>query len=334
MSKVIESVKRIIQNEDPKPVYDTISHELSQTYDQYMGIEFLPPEFEPELKGAYFFKENHFLALSKLRIIQAFIVARRILNQHLNQPGSVLTDDVWKATNVLLLWDSEHLTAANTRKRLILNSSLTETERKEVLEKDAYFINSLLSSDLYRHTKSPVLWAHKRWLFRQERQAQMPVNLVQDFESVIHLAADRHPMNYYAWSYARSLFSSRSGEWDPETVQRFVEMSHKWCRLHLNDTSGWSFLIVVAAEFPQHAKEIFQETATLAKRYGWRGEAIWNFLRTLVLLPVLRENTDVTKGFHDLYSSVRGEIQDGTSWDATVLDRCAKWVDTAVSRGT
>ncbi|KAK9436660.1 Protein prenyltransferase [Metarhizium brunneum] len=331
MSSAIDgSLRRGSQNEDPKEVYDAISHELSQTYRLYIDIELLPRGFETELKNAYFVKEEHCLAIPKLRLVQAFTAARQILISHLNKPGSICTDDVRKATSVMLLMDSEHLTAANTRKRLLLRQTLAACERKAELGREMYFVNSLLSSHLHRHTKSPVLWGHKHWLLRQYLEAKVPIDLMHDLESVVFVAAERHPKNYYAWTYARDLFVSRAKVkpgWDAEQDEELMRMAAKWCRLHHDDISGWSFLLHLALGSPQHAQEIFRQTARLVQTYTWRGESVWNFLRTLVMVPAMRDSSEVRQSFVDLWHHVRQDIRDAQSLDAKVLDRAAAWAE-------
>jgi hypothetical protein len=331
-----EGVNRRFVGENLEEIYDAISHELSEKPSGYIDIEFLPKEYQLASKNVFFLKEANCLAVHKLRVVQAFIVARQILNRHLDGSANASPAEVWKATNVMLLLDSEHLTAANTRKRLLLRQSLVASERKLELENDMFFVNSLLSSHLNRHTKSPVLWSHKHWLLRQCIEAKAPVNLVHDFESIIYVAAERHPMNYYAWTYARDLFSSRlkaNANWDAERDEEFTKMMTTWCRTHHNDTSGWSFLLFLAIRLPQQAPQIFTQTARVVQMYRWRGEAVWNFLRNLVLVPGIRDNSDIRQCFADLWHHVRQDVQDDSMrLDAKVLDRAAAWTKISEKR--
>lgn len=73
-------------------------------------------------------------------------------------------------------------------------------------------------------------------------------------------AGDRHPKNYYAWSYARQLLTALStGEIlpspahqigkhqiDPTRMNQIATTSilpvQKWCLAHPRDISGWTFL--------------------------------------------------------------------------------------------
>ncbi|OAA44269.1 Protein prenyltransferase [Metarhizium rileyi] len=331
MSRALDAnLKRLLQDETSKDVYDAISHELSQTYSHYIDIELLPRGYELESQNTYFLKEEYRLAIPKVCLVQAFVVARQLLMSHLNKPGRICTRDVRKATSVILLVDSEHLTAANTRKRLLLQQTRAAGEKRTELDREAYFVNSLLSSHLHRHTKSPVLWGHKHWLLRQYIEAQLPVNLTQDFDKVIYVAAERHPKNYYAWTYARDLVASRAkvdADCGAEQEEELVNTATKWCRLHHNDISGWSFLLHLALGFPRHAQNIFSQTARLVQTYSWRGESVWHFLRNLVLVPALRENQETRQAFVDLWHSVRQDVRDVQSLDAKVLDRALAWTE-------
>ncbi|KHN97753.1 Protein prenyltransferase [Metarhizium album ARSEF 1941] len=331
MSTVVDDgLGRRLQDGAPEEVYDAISQELSRTYRPYMDIELLPRGYETELGSSFFVKKGHRLAIPKSRLVQAFAVARRILlASHLDEPGRTCASDVRRATSVMLLLDSEHLTAANARKRL-LGQTRPANERETQLKREMYFVNSLLSSHLHRHAKSPILWAHKHWLLRQYAEARIPMDLRHDFESVIHVAAERHPKNYYAWTYARDLFASRAKVharcWDAQQDEDLVQMTAGWCRRHHDDISGWSFLLRLALESPRHAHDMFRQTATLVRTYSWRGESVWNFLRNLVLVPALRDDSEIEHSFVDLWQHVRQDVQHVQALDAKVLDRAADWV--------
>lgn len=327
MSRALDAgVKRGLQNGDHKQVYDAISQELSQTGTEYLEIEMLPSDYVLK-DNVFFLKEGPTTIISKLRLVQAFIVARRILISHLDNPSSISAEEVQKATSVILLLDSEYATAAHTRKRLLLRDSLTEEDRRKELKKDLFFVNSLLSSRLHRHTKSPVLWCHKHWLLRQYIKAKMPMSLVDDLERVVYVAGEMHPRNYYAWTYARNLVSSQpqlNGGWDADKIQELTEKTERWCRIHYYDTSGWSFLLELAIKFPQHSEGIFRRTAAVAKSFSWCGEAVWNFLRNMIFVPAVEANPENRQLLVDLWNTLR-QGAEAESMNATVLDRAAVW---------
>jgi hypothetical protein len=132
------------------------------------------------------------------------------------------------------------------------------------------------------------------------------------------------------------LFSSRlkaNANWDAERDEEFTKMMTTWCRTHHNDTSGWSFLLFLAIRLPQQAPQIFTQTARVVQMYRWRGEAVWNFLRNLVLVPGIRDNSDIRQCFADLWHHVRQDVQDDSMrLDAKVLDRAAAWTKISEKR--
>lgn len=84
------------------------------------------------------------------------------------------------ATCVLLLWDPNHITAANFRKKYLLLSSrsylMTSLSSNApispaapflaLLRSEFAFLNSLVTSPLPKAPKASTLWAHRLWLFR------------------------------------------------------------------------------------------------------------------------------------------------------------------------
>lgn len=87
------------------------------------------------------------------------------------------------ATRVLLLWDPNHVTAANFRKKHLLSrsrylsfrpssshsttSALTPAEAfLSLLRSELSFLTSLVTSPLPKAPKASTLWAHRLWLLR------------------------------------------------------------------------------------------------------------------------------------------------------------------------
>ncbi|OJD11775.1 hypothetical protein AJ78_07520 [Emergomyces pasteurianus Ep9510] len=73
-------------------------------------------------------------------------------------------------TEILLLLDSEHLTACNWRKRRLCalkerrsQCPSSATQYHCALHTEISFTTTILRSPLHRHTKSPVLWHHRKW---------------------------------------------------------------------------------------------------------------------------------------------------------------------------
>ena len=80
------------------------------------------------------------------------------------------------ATQLMLLHDPEHITAANARKRYLRDlletcsghSGTPSTHMlDEYIRKEIWLLDSLQTSPLMKHTKSSTLWQHRRWLIEE-----------------------------------------------------------------------------------------------------------------------------------------------------------------------
>jgi protein prenyltransferase alpha subunit repeat containing protein 1 len=101
------------------------------------------------------------------------------------------------STLILLLTGAENTTAINIRKKILLNDTTTT----EVVTAELTLLESLLTSPLPKHNKSPTLWQHRRWVVStfvdiKGQEFRMELSIVQRSTKV-------HPRNYYAWGYAR-----------------------------------------------------------------------------------------------------------------------------------
>ncbi|KAG6158304.1 hypothetical protein E4U36_007721 [Claviceps purpurea] len=328
MSRALDpSVKKALQNGNHGEAFEHISAVLDSSHGTtYLEIEILP---KSHVLGAdtYVLQDGEYIGIPKLRLVQAFLHARQMLNQVLLSEGSFHDEKVMRATAVLLLMDSEHLTAANVRKRVISRvASLDEERRKYLMTQEAYFLNSLLRSRLHRHTKSPVLWNHKRWLARQLRDHDIPICLLHEFEQVICVAAERHARNYYAWTYARDVITMEIASLTPRAASSVVDsvlpVVTNWCRLHHQDVSGWSFLLHLVGLFPEKGQDVAEETLRLVEKFKWRNESVWHFLKNLALMPALQaKKKSIVEVWRKMKLSVDGEA----SMDAITLDRAAAW---------
>ncbi|KAG5924591.1 hypothetical protein E4U42_004602 [Claviceps africana] len=336
MSRALEAgVKRALQNGNHKESFERISAVLNSSHEAYLEIEILPRSHVHEA-DSYVLRDGEYIGIPKLRLVQAFLHARQMLNDVLlstSRGGTPAHDgDVMRATAVMLLMDSEHLTAANMRKRALgSGGSLDQARRKDLLVREAFLMNSLLRSRLHRHTKSPVLWNHKRWLLRQLRDCETPIRLRHEFEQVICVAAERHARNYYAWTYARDVIAmevaSASSATSPARRASFAADSllpvvTRWCRLHHQDISGWSFLLHLVGLFPEKAEGVAQETLLLVEKFEWRNESVWHFLKNLALMPVLQSKKACIE---EVWRKLKLTADGGESIDAIILDRAAAW---------
>ncbi|OAA66442.1 Protein prenyltransferase [Niveomyces insectorum RCEF 264] len=307
---------------------------------EFFGGSRLPlPSTQPGGNG-YVLRDGNAVAIPKLALVQAFFVARKVLQQHRAAPattGSTAdvapppappppTDDLLAATAVILLMDPEHLTAANTRKRLLQARVTAHAARnmargdgnaavKAALANEFRLVDSFLTSHLHRHTKSPTLWSHRRWLVSVASNVWTALDgdgngngndndaVFQCITDVVMVAAVRHPRNYYAWEHARGLMQQYDGPLfsndttnnnrDGNAADLLVAV-RDWCYRHHNDTSGWSFfffLIVLVlrprgsaslASSISYVRGILAHVEEMATSLRWTGESVWVFLRTAV----------------------------------------------------
>ncbi|EEP80775.1 predicted protein [Uncinocarpus reesii 1704] len=145
-----------------------------------------------------------------------------------------LSESTRVASEIILLFDSEHLTACNWRKRRLfaLKDSWSPDHFAQSLGEEFSFTTTLLRSPLHRHAKSPTLWYHRYWVMTEalrldtrhmqsvllaphatpSEQANMDdlrisEALLQGQLAVGLKAGEQHPMNYYAFNYLREVFA-------------------------------------------------------------------------------------------------------------------------------
>ncbi|KAF6814931.1 hypothetical protein CSOJ01_03761 [Colletotrichum sojae] len=313
---------------DHEKIFQAVSGLLvQQEDDRLLEIEILGRS-HPIGPHENYLRDDNAVAIPKLRLVQAFLVARSILQAHL-EGGPVESNRLRLATCALLLMDPEHLTAANTRKRLLQNELSATSDPSSVLRREKWFVDSLLTSRLHRHTKSPTLWSHRRWLAGQMRTANVTIAIPQDVENVIMIAAERHPRNYYAWTHARWLTKTFRATCMGEELMSLILGVKKWCFRHHTDVSGWSFLVFLLAESQaegdcQAHRLVFKETLDLADSLRWANESVWWFLRTTAscaaLSPTGRED------FNKTQEKLAATIPQG-SVETKVLQTAREWCE-------
>jgi len=230
-----------------------------------------------------------------------------------------------KATAIVLLLAPEHLTAANIRKRhlqQLASTSVLPSQDPHVSEHLAHalhhelnLLDSLQTSPLHRHAKSPTLWSHRRWIM-----ATIPAPAILDGRrgmegeyEIVHRAAGRHARNYVAFDYLRRRMRGAQGldscadegEGESGRGKMIVAVPIETLAAHAlsnpSDTSRLSFLQHVlhlhtlhAHHPPDHnptttsqasnvAASTVQHILTTALDLRLRGAAIWNFLRLALM---------------------------------------------------
>ncbi|KPM45753.1 hypothetical protein AK830_g744 [Neonectria ditissima] len=284
MSRALDKhVKEALKNGNHQAVFDKIGSVLAYPPAKLLEIELLGQShiFDP---GTTILQDGNAVAIPKLRLVQGFIVARKILRAYIQGKHDGSIETVLRATAVILLMDPEYLTAANIRKRLLQMRIHDKDDVITHIKNEKYFVDTLLTSRLHRHTKSPTLWSHRRWLMEQFQTQGVDVTVEDDIKRVVTVSGERHPRNYYAWCHARYLISTLSAEstGHAETMLTVITVVKKWSFAHHDDISGWQFLMFLLERHQTETQPTFRETLQLAKSFRWRNESVWYFLRYTV----------------------------------------------------
>lgn len=316
---------------EPSAAYDAISGALAAPRREEDGklleIEILAKS-HPLAPGTFLLQEDNAIAVSKLGLVQAFFVARLMLQGHRSGEGVALSpDEILAVTNVILLMDPEHMTAANSRKRLACLGS--SSRGQELFHKDKFFVDSLLTSRLHRHTKSPTLWNHRRWLVHTAQCHSIQPTVVADVERIVMVAGERHARNYYAWCHGRWLTGLIGKDQEDRVLRGAVEAVRRWCFRHHTDTSGWSFLLFLLARLDEAARSsVLEETCRFATSFQWTNESTWVFLRTLAASGTVGQGALVL--FRETMDASLRKTQG--SEDRRVIEQAKSWCET-YSRG-
>ncbi|OJD36036.1 protein prenyltransferase [Diplodia corticola] len=272
--------------------YRVISDFLQKHRQDVVEIEVLPPALAPP-SGSPVLEDGICLGVPKRFLAAAFIAARSVFFDKRVCSDPISVQAALDATSVILLFDPEHLTAANFRKaqlnvlRSLHNDSLAPAHSVQL---ELNFLDSILTSPLHRQSKSPTLWGYRAWIVQSfDPQLWLSRAPGQDATSllsweqfarelgVVLKAAERHPKNYYAWQYARRLFdrvpelqsiyqrqlsllrpppliSSSLTAPGHDFLQQSVPVVYEWCLRNPSDTSAWSFLYFLLLRTPKPAR--------------------------------------------------------------------------------
>ncbi|KAK4102655.1 hypothetical protein N658DRAFT_485420 [Parathielavia hyrcaniae] len=325
MSRVLDSeTATSLKKGDALTAFRAISDVLTLPSEGLLEIEILGKSHILE-DGQYVLKDGLAVGVSKLGLVQAFMVARQQLRRQLDGIKPLPDDDLFAATAVILLFDPEYLTAANARKRLI-QSQLSGCQRdaRARLEREKRFVDSLLTSRLHRHTKSPTLWSHRRWLLGLFASLGVSVDVVREIRDVVSVAGERHPRNYYAWCHARFLMGS-GRDINLPAVAAEVQA---WCFQHYTDISGWSFLyfLLDAESITNKGSQCptFTEVLHLVKSLRLTNESVWVFLRTVAAAGLAGEEQYA----HFLEAQAAIFENSRLSSDQAVLRAALEWCET------
>lgn len=253
---------------------------------------------------------DHCIGIPKPLLIPCFLRARSILFSHLtttpDPSGAIATQkEALDATLVILLFDAGHTSALSLRKRSLWalriaalavpiddgNNKIDVSKRQELIAmvlREIFWIDSLVTSPLYKHAKSPTLWAHRWWIVKwfwrdvagamiesgdsvdEQVKAGRLIKFMEKELEIVMKAGERHSGNYHAWDHAREmvrlvmLFLPTGMErWDEnntgtkeigEAWRSWLGAVHQWCLGHPRDISGWSFLVFLMDQPMRHAE--------------------------------------------------------------------------------
>lgn len=306
---------------ESRTAYEAIVNAFESHQNLALELEILPSAVAvPE--GKLILQDGRCIGIPKKVLVHAFIRARGLFFKCSSHRSG--TREALVATKIMLLFDPEHITAANYRKKHLLGLQTSHTGRvdKEVSEavrEECRLLDSILTSPLHRQTKSPTLWSHRRWLVSTFYQflRDSRYSGTQDGEKSIELAefrsvfqaGERHPNNYYAWRYARDLVALVGCRSDgiassdrATSIRSLTEAVLSWCLSHPSDVSGWSFLSFVLQRPEQdrdNSQNVLSKVISFALDLRLAHESLWVFIRTVLaidsVLPKTLRIEDVRK---------------------------------------
>ncbi|KAL2845407.1 hypothetical protein BJX68DRAFT_135902 [Aspergillus pseudodeflectus] len=284
--------------------YRDLSRIFGNRNGRVLEFEILPPAFGP------FLEDDCSIGVTKKYLVQAFVTARKVFfdglkhcayNRALSLPDLpaqwAVNDELDKtiaiASEVILLFDCEHLTACNWRKRrLTALANSSQGQFVQALDAELSLMTAYLCSPLHRHTKSPTLWQHRRWIqthliHLRKPDFQAAQDLLATELSAALRAGERHPRNYYAFSYMRQIhrvISDAGGvetqDWSARLGQAIISTMLEWCLSHPTDISGLMFLLYLLDAVPDASfrMDTIGKVARFALDIGWEGESLWTFV--------------------------------------------------------
>lgn len=327
--------------------YDILNRFFKSNRDRIIELEVLPQALAPA-EGCILQDGTNLcvnLGVPKKVLIKAYLTARQIFFQ--NRNNFSIDSPAFQATNIILFFDPEHLTATNYRKKRILNLHKDNSQPVAVFYQEVLFVTNILTSPLHRQTKSPTLWHHRFWLFTFALERKLygfpsdvgPNEYAERVFNPIFKSAEQHPKNYYAWQYARRMIErlrelvleepQRSKLWFSEFLVACAQKVNTWCCQHPSDTSGWSFLLFLIPQLSALERTfITKQVLGFTFNVHAQQESLWVFLRTVLALEA---SDQVRDGFVDrLKTYMKGRPSASTENDPDSLDvatSALEWIE-------
>lgn len=293
----------------PDNAFQDLAAVLSSRDNKVLEIEIIPSSL-----GSSFLQDGCSIGITKKALVQAFTIARQLFIkrlmpmsdddfqvEHLEKKTDSASPSGLVITEVMLLFDCEHITACNWRKRRLLaavSHCLKTSDQAlltvHMLETELTLMASYQCSPLHRHTKSPTLWSHRLWvlgqLFRiRSLNTEDLLKLERAELDIVLRAGELHPKNYYAFNYMRQLHllltnTSKDVEdrasWPVELARILINPTLDWCLANPRDISGWAFGNYLLEQVPEQQVrgEHVRRALRFARDVGWEGESLWTFV--------------------------------------------------------
>jgi hypothetical protein len=318
-----------------KLAYASLSKYFQEHENEVVEIAILPPAIQPP--DGVLMQEGLSLGLSKKALTLAYVEAREqfFANKQSSDPSS--TSQAMRATGIVLLFDPEHVTAANYRKRVLAQLESEEglcagNPYHDALQRELCFLDSILTSPLHRQSKSPTLWYHRSRIVDSltlvgltgALDDQKAAFWHKELEAVCK-SAEQHPKNYHAWQYARRLVQKAYG---CEIDEQFARHVKKWCCRHPSDISGWSFLLYLMPRLgPLLKQELVRDVLDYAMSLDIHNESLWVFIRTALARDMSDADHAVT--YQRLQAHVKNlSNKERLSTESETIVHALKWVET------
>lgn len=236
----------------------------------------------------------------------------------------------------------ENLTAINVRKRFIL-SAPTNFLRQARIKDDFRWLDILFTSPLHKHTKSPMLWQHRKWLYITLIDDNGPTKNMPNVMDEIRLvlkAGELHPKNYYAWSYARWLVLNYTTPTEmtrtsQDGVALILPTVFEFCKSHVSDISAWSYLdFLLDYQTSIDVRLKYQREVIEFSKIVPGHEAVWIFLR--VTAASMLANEKDSRGYEllqSMYPETGAVVAASNKLDFRYWKESIEWIDkTSVGR--
>ncbi|EED23717.1 conserved hypothetical protein [Talaromyces stipitatus ATCC 10500] len=330
-----------------KSLYEIFANRKS---DQILEIEILTPDLGPLLQ------DGLCIGITKAALVKSFLVARQKLMKYLvhrsenvgygtaSLKQSEGVKELAVATQIILLFDCEHVTACNWRKRFISSSVQDHSINKdmsgleEMLQRERSLLASFLCSPLHRHTKSPTLWQHRLWILTKlldlQEQAAVKSEIWNEFLrklilqelDVVCKSGQLHPRNYYAFSYMRQLHALVCQYDSPKEETLLKEASENTSQALLLTLAlvmvepmlKWWSSFALKDKMAKERKWALKRTIHFAVHIAaWESESLWTF----VDLMVARFGVDILPAVDTDVSAIGDNgISAGARWQKTKLN--------------